>query len=297
MNWILQEPVIIQGITEPRVANYVAKMKAYGTNIVAGVTTRKQETVIEDIPIFNLVEDIIEELGEVATSLIFVPPDQVLDAALEAIAGGLHYLIIVTEGVPPLDMIRLLQAKPEDTLILGSGSRGIIVPEKTCLGTLQPEYFLPGSVALISCSEFLTYEVAWELNNQGIGQSIVVDLGNDPILGSNLSQWLTFLDQELETEAIVLIQQVKDLEKFAIDLIQTQLNKPIVVYIAGLQTSQERVLQNATTIVSSYLSASIPAQNTNKKIINSFKKAGIKVAETPAQIVVTGNINLPLEKT
>lgn len=284
MNWILEEPIIIQGITEPGVANYAAKMKAYGTNIVAGVATGKQETTLEDIPLFNLVEDITEQLGRVETSLIFVPPELVLDAAREAIAAGLHYLIIVTAGVPSLDMIRLLQETPEDILILGSGSRGIIVPEKACLGTLQPEYFIPGSVALISCSEFLTYEVAWELNNQGLGQSIVFDVGNDPILSSNLPQWLTFLDQDSETEAIVLIQQVKDIEKFAVDLIETKVNKPIVTYIAGLQTPQERILQNATTIVASYLSASIPAQNTNKKIISSLKKAGIQVAETPAQI-------------
>ena len=292
MNWILQEPIIIQGITEPGVANYVAKMRAYGTKIVAGVATRKQETVIKDIPLYHLVEDIIKELGEVKTSLIFVPPDQVLDAAREAIAAGLHYLIIITTGVPPLDMIRLLQEKPKDTLILGSGSSGILVPKKACLGIVQPEYFMLGSVALISDSEFLTYEVAWELNNQEIGQSIVVDLGNDPILGSNLPEWLTFCDQDSETEAIVLIQQVKDIEKFAVDLAKTKISKPIVTYIVGLQTPQERVLQNATNIVDSYISTSIPSQNSHKKIISSLKKAGIKIAQTPAEIpTIISNIN------
>jgi succinyl-CoA synthetase alpha subunit len=284
MNWILQEPIIIQGINEPGVADCVAKMKAYGTNIVAGVTVGKQKTTIQDLPLFNLVEEVAAELDQVKTSLIFVPPDRVLDAAKEAIASSLTHLLIITKRVPALDMIRLLQAKPKDTLILGSGSCGVLVPEKACLGTLQSEYFSSGSVALISCSEFLTYEVAWELKQQKIGNSYVVDLGNDPILGSDLSQWLTFLDRDSQTETIVLIQQVKDLEKFAVDLIETKIDKPIVTYIAGLQTPQTRVLQNAADIVESYLSGSLPNSNTNKKIINKLKKAGIVIAENPAQI-------------
>ncbi|HHP7231818.1 MAG TPA: CoA-binding protein [Xenococcaceae cyanobacterium] len=284
MNWILQEPIIIQGINEPGVADCVAKMKAYGTNIVAGVTVGKQKTTIQDLPLFNLVEEVAAELDQVKTSLIFVPPDRVLDAAKEAIASSLTHLLIITKRVPALDMIRLLQAKPKDTLILGSGSCGVLVPEKACLGTLQSEYFSSGSVALISCSEFLTYEVAWELKQQKIGNSYVVDLGNDPILGSDLSQWLTFLDRDSQTETIVLIQQVKDLEKFAVDLIETKIDKPIVTYIAGLQTPQTRVLQNAADIVESYLSGSLPNSNTNKKIINKLKKAGIAIAENPAQI-------------
>ena len=284
MNSIITEPVIIQGITEPGVITYVEKMKAYGTKILAGVATKTEEGIIEETPLFSLVEDITEQLGEVNTSLIFVAPHLVLDAAREAIAAGLHYLIILTRGVPSMDMIRLLQEIPEDIVILGSGSGGIVVPKKTCLGTLQPEYFIPGSVALISCSEFLTYEVAWELNKQGIGQSIVIDLGNDPILGSNLSQWLTFLDRDTETEKIVLIQQIKDLEKFATYLIKTKIEKPIVTYIAGLYTPQEKALQDATTIVTSYLSTSMPSSRTNKKIITSLKKAGIKVAENPSQL-------------
>ena len=284
MNWILTEPVIIQGITEPGVATYVAKMKAYGTKIIAGVANRQQEQAIEEIPVFNLVEDITEQLGEVKTSIIFVPPNMVLDAAREAIASGLRHLIIATRGVPALDMIHLLQEISEDVLILGSGSSGIVVPKKACLGTFQSEYFTSGSVGLISCSEFLTYEVAWELNNQGIGQSVVVDLGNEPILGSNLSQWLTFLDQDPETEKIVLIQQAKDIEKFITHLMKTEISKPIVTYIAGLYTPQERVFQEATAIVTNYLAGSIRAQNSNKKILSLIKKSGVQVAENPSQV-------------
>lgn len=284
MNWIFTEPVIIQGITEPGVATYVAKMKAYGTNIIGGVATRKQDTEIKDIPVCNLVEDIIEQWGEVKTSLIFVPPHLVLDAAREAIAAGLLYLIIITQGIPSLDIIHLLQEIPKNGFILGSGSHGIVLPKKTCLGTFQSQYFTPGSVGLISCSEFLTYEIAWELNNQGIGQSIVVDLGNERILGSDLAQWLTFLDRDPETEVIVLIQQVKDIEKFAPYLMETEVSKPIVTYIAGLHTPQARELQEASSIVTSYLSGSISSPNSNKKILSLLKKSGVKIAETPAQV-------------
>ncbi len=284
MNWIFTEPVIIQGITEPGVATYVEKMKAYGTKIIAGVATRQEEQAIEDMPVFNLVEDITEQLGEVKTSIIFAPPHLVLDAAREAISSGLRYLIIATRGVPALDMIRLLQEVPEDVLILGSGSSGIVAPKKACLGTFQLEHFTSGSVGLISCSEFLTYEVAWELNNQGIGQSVVIDLGNEPILGSNLPQWLTFLDQNPETETIVMIQEVKDIEKFAPYLIENQVSKPILTYIAGLYTPQERLFQDATTIVTSYLSGTIATQNSNKKILSLIKKSGVKIAESPSQL-------------
>jgi succinyl-CoA synthetase alpha subunit len=182
----LDSRILIQGVDNPLVLAAIGRMQIYGTQLVGIVSAGKGGQLLKGLPIFDLVEQAQETLGPIETSLIFVPAYEVLDAALEAIAAGIPQLIIITRGVPPLDTIRLLrQASITNTLILGSGSAGIIIPDRLLLGIYQPQLFSPGKVAIISRNQSLTAEIASELNQANLGQSIVIHIGSDPLVGSN----------------------------------------------------------------------------------------------------------------
>ncbi|MDJ0632069.1 MAG: CoA-binding protein [Xenococcaceae cyanobacterium MO_188.B29] len=287
MYWKLPEKVIIQGIDRPNVAHYTTIMKAYGTNIAAGISAGKGGEEIGEIPVFNLVEEAIEKIGKIDATLIFAHPYEVLDAVREAIAAEIKFAIILTPGIPPLDMVRLQrEAQVKGTLILGAGSKGIVIPEKICLGALQPEFYQPGNIALISYSENLTYEVALELNRADLGQSMIVHLGNEAILGSTYQQWLSIFKEDKNTEAIVLIGQPDYYqEQAAAYYADADLNKPVITYLAGLYTPRERTFLDATTIMANQLSYSVPSVNTDKRAMATLKKSGIKVAKNPSEVI------------
>jgi succinyl-CoA synthetase alpha subunit len=232
------------------------------------------------------VEQILTQIEKIDISLIFVHPYQVLDAAQEAIAAGIRQIIIFTSEVPPLDTISLLKcALANDTLLLGPGSHGLVIPEQVWLGKLDPQFYQLGTVGLITTSQHLCYEVAWELNRADVGQSIAVSLGSDRIIGSNLSKWLSILNQDSNTKAIVSIgHSINDTEEIMTYCRDYSDRKPIIAYLAGLKTPQEKVFRNAKTIIYNHLSASIPVVNTERQIIAELKKAGIKVATRPSEI-------------
>ncbi|MGK7874086.1 MAG: CoA-binding protein [Xenococcaceae cyanobacterium] len=286
MNWTPPSKVLIQGITEPLSLHYAARMKAYGTNIVAGISAGKGGQLLDEIPVFDLVEEALSQVGEVETTLIFVEPYRVLDAALEAIAAGIKQIILLSGGVPPLDMVRLFKkAQATNTMIIGPGSAGIIIPEKIWLGTSEPQFYTPGKVGLISRTDSLSYEVALELTQAGLGQSIAVSLGTEGIIGSTFEQWLQILEEDKNTQAIVLIGQPRgSAEQAAAEYIASQIKKPVIAYIAGLQAPAERTFEDAATIIATQLSYSVPTTNTDKQTIAAFQKAKVTVAKGPAQI-------------
>jgi succinyl-CoA synthetase alpha subunit len=180
----LNSSVLIQGLDNPLASAAIGRMQICGTNIVGIVSAGQGGQAFGNLPIFDLVEQAQATLEPIGISLIFAPAYEVLDAALEAIAAGIPQLIIVTRGVPPLDMIRLLrQARISNTLILGSGSAGIIIPDRLLLGIYQPQLFSPGKVAIVSRNQSLTAEIASELNHANLGQSIVIHIGSDPLVG------------------------------------------------------------------------------------------------------------------
>lgn len=286
MNWFPPNKVIIQGITEYQATFCAVQMKAYGTDIVAGVSSGNGGTEISGIPVFDLVEQVQSQVGNIDISLIFVDSFQVLDAAKEAIASGIRQIIIFTPRVPPLDTVELIKwARETNTLILGPGSHGIVIPQQVWLGNLQPQFYQPGKVALITSSRHLCYEVAAELNAANIGQSIIVSLGNDRITGSSLSYWLSVLNQDPNTEVIVTIgQRINEIEEITAHSKNQGYDKPLFFYLAGLKAPQEKVYRDATTIISNHLSASIPVVNRDRQTTDKLKKIGIKVAKKPSEI-------------
>jgi succinyl-CoA synthetase alpha subunit len=281
-----ESKILIQGITEPRGLYYATKMKAYGTNVVAGIGVGQGGENVNGIPVFDLVEEAIKEIGEVEASVIFVNPYQVLDAALEAIAVGIKQLIIASEDVPPLDLVKLLRkVQATNTLILGPGSTGIILPGKMYAGTYEPQFYQSGNVGIISFSDGLSYETALALNKGGLGQSIVISLGTDDIIGSHFEQWLSILEENTATEAIVLIGYPHGkTEEMAAEYIKNYIKKPVVVYIPGENTPVEVNFKDAATIIATQLSSPVAETVTFDQKILAFQNANIPIAQSPAEI-------------
>ncbi|MEW5856498.1 MAG: CoA-binding protein [Cyanobacteriota bacterium] len=286
--------ILIQGIAEPLAATYTARMTAYGTKVVAGVSAGQGGQTLDGIPVFDLVEQAIQSVGAVDISIIFVPPYSALDAALEAIAAGIRQIILITGGIPPLDMVRLLRkAEATQTLILGPSSAGIIVPGKVLLGTHETEFYSPGSVGLLSRSGNLTYEVAWEMTRAGYGQSIAVNIGSEPFVGSSVVQWLEILAADKNTKVIVLVSHINSSdEQAAAEYIVAALDKPVIVYFVGRLLPQEKLLGPGNALgfwrqeaMLTYPQAELATEQTpeNRKIA-AFKQAKIPIAERPSQI-------------
>ncbi|MEP0857053.1 CoA-binding protein [Trichocoleus sp. DQ-U1] len=289
--------ILIQGIAEPLASTYTARMTAYGTKVVAGVSAGQGGQTLDGIPVFDLVEQAIQSVGAVDISIIFVRPYAALDAALEAIAAGIRQIILITGGIPPLDMVRLLRkAEATQTLILGPSSAGIIVPGKVLLGTHEPEFYSPGSVGLLSRSGNLTYEVAGEMTRSGYGQSIAVSIGSEPFVGSSVVQWLEILAADKNTKVIVLVSHISHTsssdEQAAAEYIVATLDKPVIVYFVGRLLPQEKLLGPGNALgfwrqeaMLAFPQAEIAAEQTpeNRKIA-AFKQAKIPIAERPSQI-------------
>jgi succinyl-CoA synthetase alpha subunit len=284
MNLTPDSKVLIQGFCEFISGIHIAQMKAYGTNLVAGVNPGCGGQLLNDIPVFDLVEEVITEFGAIDTTIICVHPFQVLDAALEAIASNIHQIIIITAGVPPLDMVQLLRkAEACETLVVGPNSPGIIVPGKILLGTHPSEFYTPGPVGIVSRSSTLTYEIAYELTKANLGQSISVSIGSDAIVGSSFLQWLQILDEDETTQAIVLVGQPGGgSEEAAARYIAEAIDKPVIAYIAGRQAPPAKSWRQTGTL------ATVIGRDSNfgtaQSKLDALKEVHVPVAERPSQI-------------
>ena len=279
-----ESKVLIQGLYELSSSTHAARMKAYGTNVVAGINPGHGGQTLADIPVFDLVEQALAEVGPVDTTIIFVPPYQALDAALEAIAAGIRQIIIISAGMPPLDMVHLLRiAEATETLILGPNSPGIIVPEKILLGTHASEFYTPGTVGIVSRSSTLTYEIALQLTTAGLGQSISVSIGSDTIIGSSFLQWLQILDEDETTQAIVLIGEPGgNSEEAAARYIAEAIDKPVIAYITGRQAPAGKHWGHTGNL------AAVVGRGANvgtaQSKLAAFKEAKVAIAERPSEI-------------
>lgn len=278
-----ESKVLIQGTIEPLASTYATRMKTYGTNIVAIVSPGEGGRT-EQVPVFDLVEQAVAVVGTVDTTIIFVPAYQVLDAALEAIAAGIRQIVIISGGVPPLDMVHLLRvAEAAEILIVGPNSPGIIVPGKILLGTHASEFYTTGTVGIVSRSTTLTYEIALELTKAGLGQSISVSIGSDAIVGSSFIQWLQILDEDESTQAIVLVGEPGgNSEEAAARYIAEVIDKPVIAYIAGRQAPPGKHWGHTGTL------AAMVGRGDNigtaQSKLEAFKTAKVPVAQRPSEI-------------
>jgi succinyl-CoA synthetase alpha subunit len=282
----LDSRILIQGLEDPLASAAIDRMQVCGTNIVGIVSAGRGGQEFAKLPIFDLVEQAQVALGQIEISLIFAPAYEVLDAALEAIAAGIPQIIIITRGVPPLDTIRLLrQASISNTLILGSGSAGIIIPERLLLGTYQPQLFKQGKVAIIGRNQSLMAEIASELDRANLGQSIVIHIGSDPLVGSSCRVWLDWLQSDPLTESIVLVGDICwDSEGATAAYLMAKQGKPIVAYLAGIHANTPHPLTDAAIVLSHTLSKPIHNADTIQQRMKTYKRAKIPVAKKISQI-------------
>lgn len=274
MTWQTNRNILIQGIHTALAQYYLPRMLAYGTPIVAGVSAGRGGDMTHDLPVFDLVSTAVQSVADISTSLIFVDAFDVLDAALEAIAAGIQQLVIVSAGVPPLDMVRLFcQAKKQQVIILGPGSSGLVIPGKLWLGTGFVEHFQPGAIAILSRFSSLAQEAALLLNREGLGQSCVIDVGNADLPGSTFAQWLTLLDQDPDTQAIALLGRYGSQEEIElIPFIRDHIKTPVVTYLCGSHAPIHRSCHDAGTIIANQLSYCLSETYTPAEMSAAFKR-------------------------
>ena len=226
--------LIVQGITGRDGSFHAGKMKAYGTNVVGGVSPGKGGQLVDGIPVFNTVAEAMKATNA-NTSIIFVPAPLAADAILEASEAGVDLVIAISEGVPTLDMVKVIPyLKKNGTKLIGSNCPGLISPDEALVGILPGNIFMKGNVGLMSRSGTLTYEMVYQLTNQGLGQSTCVGIGGDPVAGLYYQELLQMFEDDPETKAIVLIGEIGgDAEERAAQYIKEHITKPVVAFIAG----------------------------------------------------------------
>lgn len=270
--------LIVQGITGRDGGFHTLKMKAYGTNVVAGVSPGKGGQEVDGIPVFNTVTDAVNATGA-NTSIIFVPAAVAADSILEASEAGIELVIAITEGIPTLDMVRVMPyLKKNGTKIIGPNCPGLITPEEALVGILPGNIFKKGNIGLISRSGTLTYEMVNQLTTNGLGQSTCVGVGGDPVAGLYFEELLAMFQKDPETDAIVLIGEIGgDAEERAARFIKNNVSKPVVAFIAGQSAPPGKRMGHAGAIITS-------GSGSAAEKIATFESAGIPVARKPQDI-------------
>lgn len=280
--------VIIQGITGREAASFTKDMLDYGTRVVAGVTPGKQGHEVHGVPVHDTVRGALK-VHPVDASVISVPPGMVKGAVLEAVENDIKLLVVVSERVPRKDVIEFLEAaREQDTRVIGPNTLGIISPERVKLGMAGgpvedvKKAYTPGNVGIASRSGGMTTEIANLLTTHGIGQSTCIGIGGDPVVGSNFLDLIPLFDQDPETKAVVLFCEPGGIieESLAELVISQKIALPIIAFIAGRFVDDMPGVRfgHAATIVEG-------DKGTTKGKIESFKKAGIHVAESFSDIV------------
>ena len=242
--------LVVQGITGREGQFHTLRNQAYGTNVVAGVTPGKAGQDVDGIPVFNTVRDAVEATGA-NTSMIFVPPRFATDAIFESLDAGIDLTITITEGIPAHDMMRVYTHLGRgDQRLLGPNCPGAISPGKATVGIMPTDVFTPGRVGIVSRSGTLTYQISKEIGDMGIGQSTVVGIGGDPIVGSSFIDVLGMFEADPETDLVVMVGEIGgDEEEKAGAFIAENMKTPVVGYIAGFQAPPGKQMGHAGAII------------------------------------------------
>jgi len=270
--------LVVQGITGRDGGFHASKMKAYGTNVVAGTSPGKAGEEVDGIPVFNTVRDAVKESGA-DTSVIFVPAPFAKDAMMEAADAGVRLIICITEGVPTLDVVEAYSyIRRKGARLIGPNCPGLISPGRSMVGIMPTMIFREGSTGVISRSGTLTYEVVYNLTEQGMGQSTAIGVGGDPVVGLYYRELLEMFENDPETDSIALIGEIGgDAEERAAEYIRDHVTKPVAVFIAGQQAPPGKQMGHAGAIISS-------GSGTAAEKIAAFEAVGVPVAKEPSQI-------------
>ncbi len=270
--------VVVQGATGKMGSSHTKRMLDYGTNIVAGVTPGKGGEKIHGVPVFDTVKEAVAAT-EATCSVIFVPPYLALDAGYEALDAGIELLVLITEGIPPLDTAKLVAAvKAKGAKLIGPNCPGIITPGQSLIGILPGSIFKSGPVGMVSKSGTLTYEIALALTDKGLGQSTCVGTGGDPVKGLDYKEVLQMFQDDPATEVIVMIGEIGgNAEEEAAEFVKKNIKKPVIGFIAGQTAPPGKRMGHAGAIISG-------GKGTAESKLEAFKANGLRVAMTPSEV-------------
>jgi len=243
--------LVVQGITGKEGTFHTKQMLEYGTVVAAGVTPGKGGRKCEGVPVFDTIHEAVEKEG-VNVSCIFVPPPFAADAVMEAASGGLGVIVCITEGIPTLDMVKVVNfLKDRESVLIGPNCPGIISPGKTKVGIMPGPIHRPGHMGVISRSGTLTYEVVDQLTRAGLGQSTCIGVGGDPIVGTTFIDLLKRFKEDPETKGVVLIGEIGgSAEEEAAEYIQKEFEKRVIAFIAGQTAPPGKRMGHAGAIIS-----------------------------------------------
>jgi len=270
--------IVVQGLTGREGSFHAQRNRAYGTNVVGGVTPGKGGQHVEGIPVFDTVRSAVEATAA-DVSLIFVPPRTATDAIYEAVDAGLGTIVAITEGIPAHDMLRVfnyLQCRA--VTLIGPNCPGVISPGKANVGIMPSQIFMPGPVGIVSRSGTLTYQIANELTHRGIGQSTAVGIGGDPIVGSTYVDILARFEADPETRLVVMVGEIGgDEEETAARYVAEHMTKSVVGYVAGFTAPPGKQMGHAGAIISG-------SSGTARAKKTAMEAAGMRVGIDPTEV-------------
>ncbi len=270
--------LVVQGITGKEGTFHTLRNRAYGTQVVAGVTPGKGGQDVEGIPVFDTVAEAVDRTGA-NTALVFVPARFAADSILEAQEGGVGLVVCVTEGIPVQDMARVenyLRGKP--VVMVGPNCPGLISPGKANVGIIPGEICSPGGVGLVSRSGTLTYQIVHELTQRGIGQSTCVGMGGDPVHGVGFVECLERFQADPETRAIAVMGEIGGSdEETAAAFIADHVTKPVIAYVAGFAAPPGKRMGHAGAIITG-------SSGTAQAKAEAFEAAGVRVGKNPTEV-------------
>jgi succinyl-CoA synthetase alpha subunit len=270
--------LVVQGITGREGSFHATRNKAYGTNVVAGVTPGKGGADVEGIPVFDSVRDAAAETSP-NTAMVFVPARFAADAIYEAVDAGIGTVICITEGIPAHDMLRVYNyIRPLEIILVGPNCPGILSPGKANVGIIPGEIFREGNVGLVSRSGTLTYQIGHELTQLGIGQSTIVGIGGDPVVGSSFLDVLERFESDEETEYVVMVGEIGGAEEEkAAEFIEARMTKPVIAYIAGFTAPPGKTMGHAGAIISG-------TAGTAQAKKEALEAHGVRVGTNPTEV-------------
>jgi succinyl-CoA synthetase alpha subunit len=270
--------LLVQGLTGSEGRFHGLRNRAYGTNLVAGVTPGKGGLDVEGIPVFDTVAEAVERSGA-NTTLVFVPAAFAADAVYEAVDAGIGTAICITEHVPAHEMLHLYaHVRARGVTLIGPNCPGVLSPGKANAGIIPAEVFREGSIGLVSRSGTLTYQIGHELAQLGLGNSTIVGVGGDPVVGSSFVDVLERFEADPETNLVVLVGEIGgDEEERAARYVAEHMTKPVLAYVAGFSAPPGKTMGHAGAIVSG---SSGTAQGKKE----ALEAAGISVGTTPTEV-------------
>jgi succinyl-CoA synthetase alpha subunit len=270
--------LVVQGITGREGSFHATRNKAYGTNVVAGVTPGKGGADVEGIPVFDSVRDAAAETSP-NMAMVFVPARFAADAIYEAVDAGIGTVICITEGIPAHDMLRVYNyVRPLGIILVGPNCPGILSPGKANVGIIPAEIFREGNVGLVSRSGTLTYQIGHELTQLGIGQSTIVGIGGDPVVGSSFLDVLERFESDEETEYVVMVGEIGGAEEEkAAEFIEARMTKPVIAYIAGFTAPPGKTMGHAGAIISG-------TAGTAQAKKEALEAHGVRVGTNPTEV-------------